>query len=204
LWDAYRCFTGAVQPIEINTALLERGPIVKVGLMLLFCFVLGTACSDTSPPAGVSLERGSSEVAGKDACELMTLTDVEEVYGQSMSKSDRNIAAEGPSANLSVCTYQSENALIVATLMATWSTSGGPLASRDAYAVSAERDIPAELREALAVEKVEFQGMPALWQAGQLKVFKDGVMLSILADGASGKDARQTIQDLMARVVERV
>jgi hypothetical protein len=69
---------------------------------------------------------------------------------------------------------------------------------------SAEKDIPAEFLEALAVEKADFQGLPALWQAGQLKVFKQGVMLSILADAAAGKDARQTMEALMAKAVARV
>jgi hypothetical protein len=155
--------------------------------------------------ASVEVARGDSRVEGKDACELMTLADVQEIYAQPMMKSDRNLGVSGPSANVATCTYQNESALLVATLMATWSkTAEGPLASRDAYALSAERDVPPELRKDLAVEKVDFQGLPALWQAGQLKVFKAGTMLSILADPAAGKDARQTIEALMAKAVGRI
>jgi hypothetical protein len=135
----------------------------------------------------------------------MTAEVVSEVYGETMTKSDRNIGAAGPSADVSTCTYQNSNVLRVATLMVTSSKStSGPLASRDEYALSAEKDVPPDLRQALAVEKVEFQGLPALWQAGQLKVFKDGVMLSILADPASGQTAKQTMEAIMTRLINKL
>jgi len=179
---------------------------MQVRLVLAVGVLACAACSESPQQrADVKVVRGESEVAGKDACELMTLADVQEVYGQNMSKSERNLGATGPSANLSICSYQSDNVLLIATMMATWSkTTEGPLASRDAYAASAERDVPPELRKELMVEKVDFQGLPALWQAGQLKVFKEGTMLSILADPASGRDARQTIQALMSKAVGRI
>ena len=163
------------------------------------------ACSSGPEKSDAKVDVGSSNIARKDACEMMTLADVQEVYGHPMKKADRNMGVSGPSADVSMCTYQSEDALHLATLMVTVSKStAGMLASRDAYALSAERDVPAELRKDLAVEKVEFQGHPALWQAGQLKVFKGGVMASVLADAASGKDAKQTIEAIMAKVVPRM
>ena len=163
------------------------------------------ACSSGQETSEAKVDVGSSNIGRKDACEMMTLADVQEVYGHPMKKAERNIGASGPSADVSMCTYQSEDALHVATLMVTVSkATTGMLASRDAYALSAEKDVPAELRKELAVEKVEFQGHPALWQAGQLKVFKNGVMASVLADPASGKDAKQTIEAIMVKVVPRI
>src|SRR5688500_15081412 len=183
--------------IEVNTMTM------KIALVVLLC--VSAACSSTTEEAGdVELVRGESNVGGRDACEFMTAADVEEVYGEPMKKSDNNIGAAGPSADLSTCTYQNNNVTSVATMMATWSKSDDvPLASRDRYAESAERDVPPDLREALAVEKVDFQGQPALWQAGQLRVFKQGVMLSVLADPAPGKDAKQTMADLMTKAMGR-
>jgi hypothetical protein len=176
---------------------------LKIAVFLL-CIL--AACSGTPEQTeNVEVARGDSGVGGRDSCEIMTLTDVQEIYAESMVKSDRNVGATGPSADVSTCTYQNKDATYVATMMATWSKSDdSPLATRDQYAESAARDVPAELREALAVEKVEFQGLPGLWQAGQLKVFKDGVMLSVLADAAPGKDAKQTIEALMTKAAGRL
>jgi hypothetical protein len=177
---------------------------MRIALVVLLC--VAAACSSTPEEAGdVELVRGESNVGGHDACEFMTQADVEEVYGESMTKSDRNVGAAGPSADVSTCTYQNSNVTSVVTMMATWSKSDDvALASRDSYAESAERDVPPELRAALAVEKVDFQGLPALRQAGQLKVFKEGVMLSILADPAPGKDAKQTMETLMTKAMGRL
>jgi hypothetical protein len=176
---------------------------MKKAVTLLACF-LSAACSNSDPVAEAKVTSGS-EVAGKDACEIMTLADVQDVYSQTMKKSGNDRATQGPSADLSTCTYQSEDVRQVATMMVTWSKSDSiPLASRDAYALSAEKDIPEDLRKELAVEKVEFQGLPALWQAGQLKVFKNRVMLSVLADAAAGKDAKQTMEALMVKALGHV
>jgi hypothetical protein len=178
---------------------------VKATLALGVCALLAGCSQGPKDTSEIKTDSGQSAAAGKDACEFMTLADVQDVYGHAMKKSDNNRNFAGPSADVSTCTYEGGDNLRVATMMTTWSkTKSGALASRDTYADSAQKDVPANLREALAVEKVDFQGLPALWQAGQLKVFKEGVMLSVLADPASGKDARATIETLMAKAVGRL
>jgi hypothetical protein len=161
-------------------------------------------CSNSTPTEQVEVKEQSAVAAGKDACSFLTLDDVKELYGPNMKKSERNRSFSGPSSDVSTCTYEGEEPFVVATMMATWSKTENPMASRDAYAASAENDVPAELRKALAVEKIDFQGLPALWQAGQLKVFKEGVMLSILADASPGKDAKQTMEAFMSKAVGRL
>jgi hypothetical protein len=89
-------------------------------------------------------------------------------------------------------------------MMATWSKNDNPMASRDAFVESLEKSISAELKEEFKVEKVEFQGLPALWQVGQLQVFNKGAMLTILADPAPGKDKKQTIETLMSKALGRL
>lgn len=164
-----------------------------------------TACSSNTPVSQVEVKQGSQAAAGRDACSFLTLDDVREAYGPFMDKSKGDRSFSGSSADVTTCTYEGGKPFIVATMMATWSkTAGNPLGSRDAYAVSAEKDVPADLRASLAVEKVDFQGLPALWQAGQLKVFKEGVMLSILANAAPGKSAKQTMELLMSKAVGRL
>jgi hypothetical protein len=168
-------------------------------------FVVSFAgCSGNTSTEQVEVKQGSAVGAGRDSCSFLTLADVQEVYGPDMKKSETNRSFSGPSNDLSTCTYEGGEPLRVVTMMATWSKTENSMSSRDAYAASAEKDIPAELREALAVEKVDFQGLPALWQAGQLRVFKEGVMLSILADPAPGKDAKQTMEVLMSNAIGRL
>jgi hypothetical protein len=165
--------------------------------------VLLAGCSSNTPTQ-VEVKQESAVAAGRDSCMFLTLDDVKEMYGPAMKKSDTNRSFAGPSNDVSICTYEGGDPLVVVTLMATWSKTANPMASRDAYAASAETDIPPDLRKELAVEKVDFQGVPALWQAGQLKVFKEGVMLSILADAAPGKDAKQAMEALMAKAITRL
>lgn len=170
----------------------------------VFCAVLLAGCSSNTPTQEVAVKEGSTVAAGRDSCMFLTLDDVKTMYGPAMKKSERNNSFAGPSNDVSTCTYEGGEPFVVATMMVTWSKTANPMASRDAYAASAETDIPADLKKALAVEKVDFQGLPALWQAGQLKVFKEGVMLSILADAAPGKDAKQTMEALMAKGISRL
>jgi hypothetical protein len=172
------------------------------------------ACSNEKPagqaggdkPSGSGESKtGSQPAEGHDACLFMTLDDVRQAYGPAMQKSEGNQNVSGPSNDLSTCTYQGGEPFKVATMMATWSNSaqGNPMASRDAYVKAAE-DQPPDMREALKCEKTDFQGLPALWQAGQLKVFKGGVMLSILADAAPQKSAKETMEMLMAKAIGRL
>jgi hypothetical protein len=172
-------------------------------LSAAFFAVWLAGCSGT--PAGtVEVKSGSEAAKGRDSCAYLTLSDVQEVYGPAMKKSEENRSFAGPSNDVSLCTYQGEDPLLVVTLMATWSKMENPMSSRDAYAASAQQGVPEDLRKDLAVEKVEFQGLPALWQTGQLKVFNKGVMLSILADAAPGKDARQTMETLMSKAIAKL
>lgn len=161
---------------------------------------------DTSSAQGEA-KPGSQPAKGRDACALLTLDDVRAAFGPAMTKSDGlgNMNTSGPSNDLSTCTYQGGEPLHVVTLMATFTNSaeGNPMASRDAYVKAAEEQ-PPDMREALKCEKVDFQGLPGLWQAGQLKVFKAGAMLSILADAAPGKSAKETMEALMAKAVGRL
>jgi hypothetical protein len=152
----------------------------------------------------VDVKQDSAVSAERDSCLFLTLADVQEMYGPSMKKSARNTSASGPSNDVSMCSYEGGEPFVVATMMVTWSKVANPMASRDAYAAAAEKDVPANLREALAVEKIDFQGLPALWQAGQLKVFKEGVMLSILADPALNKNAKETMEAFMSKAVTRL
>ncbi|HXT20671.1 MAG TPA: hypothetical protein VN923_07980 [Thermoanaerobaculia bacterium] len=167
----------------------------------------GQGGGDKSPPAGEA-KPGGQPAKGRDACALLTLDDVRKAYGPSMEKSGGvgNQNVSGPSNDLSTCTYQGGDPLVVVTLMATFTNSaeGNPMASRDAYAKAAVDQVPADMREALKVETVDFQGLPALWQAGQLKVFKAGAMLSILADPVPGKSAKETMEALMATALGRL
>lgn len=167
--------------------------------------VLLTAYACSKPAGQDEVKQGVQPAARKDACGFLTLDDVREVYGPAMNKSTGDRSFSGSSADLTTCTYEGGDPLLVATMMTTWSkAAGNPLGSRDAYAASAERDVPENLRASLAVEKVDFKGLPALWQVGQLKVFKEGVMLSILADAAPGKSAKETMEILMAKAVGRL
>ncbi|MBI3281363.1 MAG: hypothetical protein HYZ57_16125 [Acidobacteria bacterium] len=164
-----------------------------------------TACSSKTPSGQAEVKQASQPAAGRDACAFLTLDDVRAAYGPAMKKSEGNRSFSGPSNDLSTCTYEGGDPLHVVTLMATWSkTVGNPMGSRDAYAASAVTGVPPELRASLAAEKVDFQGLPALWQAGQLKVFNKGVMLSILADAAPGQTAKQTMEALMSKAVARL
>jgi hypothetical protein len=165
----------------------------------------GQAGGDKPPAPGES--KTAAQPGKHDACAFMTLEDVREAYGPAMKKSGGvgNLNVSGPSNDVSTCTYEGGDPLIVATMMATWSNSaeGNPMASRDAYVKAAE-DQPPDIRAALKCEKTDFHGLPALWQAGQLKVFKEGVMLSILADPVPGKNAKETMEMLMAKAVGRL
>jgi hypothetical protein len=172
------------------------------------------ACSSDKPSGqgGEAASGGGGGTAaatrkGRDACGFLTLDDVRQAYGPAMKKSEGvgNLDMSGPSNDVSTCTYEGGDPLVVVTMMATFSNSaqGNPMASRDAYVKAAE-DQPPDIRDALKCEKVDFQGLPALWQAGQLKVFKAGAMLSILADPAPGKSAKETMEVLMARAVGRL
>lgn len=165
--------------------------------------VLLVGCSGGTT-APVEVKEDSTAAAGRDSCALLTLEDVQQTYGPAMKKSETNRSFSGPSNDVSICSYEGGEPFVVATMMATWAKTENPMASRDAYAESAEKDIPANLKEAMKVEKVEFQGLPALWQTGQLKVFNKGVMLSILADAAPGKDAKQTMEALMSKAIGRL
>ena len=170
-----------------------------------FLAILFAGCSGNSPsPSVVEVKDDSEAAKGRDSCTYLTLADVQETYGPTMKKSEKDRSFSGPSNDVSICTYEGGEPFAVATMMATWSKMDNPMASRDAYAASAEQGVPEDLRKALAVEKVEFQGLPALWQTGQLKVFKNGVMLSILADAAPGKNARQTIEAFMSKAITRL
>jgi len=162
--------------------------------------VLLSGCSSTS----VEVKQHSDVAAGRDACSLMTLEDMREVYGFEMKKSDTNRSFSGPSNDVSLCTYEGGDPLVLVTMMATWSKTDNPMASRDAFVESLEKSVSADLREELKVEKVEFQGLPALWQSGQLQVFNKGAMLSILADPARGKDKKQTVETLMSKAISRL
>lgn len=159
------------------------------------------------PPGSGEAKPGSPPRKGRDACALLTLEDVRQSYGPAMKKSDGvgNMNISGPSNDVSTCTYEGGDPLVVVTMMATFSNSaqGNPMASRDAYVKAAEEQ-PPDIREALKCEKVDFQGRPALWQTGQLKVFEGGAMLSILADPAPGKNAKETMEMLMARAIGRL
>jgi hypothetical protein len=163
--------------------------------------VLLVGCSS----APVEVKQDSKVAAGRDACSLMTLEDMRDVYGFEMKKSDTNRSFSGPSNDVSTCQYEGGDPLVLATMMATWSKNDNPMASRDAFVESLEKSIPAELKEELKVEKVEFQGLPALWQkSGQLQVFNKGAMLAILADPAAGKDKKKTVETLMAKALGRL
>ena len=163
-----------------------------------------SACSSNTPVSQVEVKQGSQAAAGRDACTFLTLEDVREAYGPFMNKSTGDRSFSGSATDVTSCTYEGGEPFKVATMMATWSkTAGNPLGSRDAYAASAE-NVPEDLRSSLAVEKIDFEGLPALWQAGQLKVFKAGVMLSILADGAPGKSKKQTMEQLMSKAIGRL
>jgi hypothetical protein len=163
--------------------------------------VLLAACSGGTV---VDVKQDSEAVAGRDACSLMTLADMLEVYGFEMKKSDTNRSFSGPSNDVSLCTYEGGDPLVLATMQATWSKTNNPLTSRDAFVESLEKSISPDLKDALKVEKVEFQGLPALWQSGQLTVFNKGATLSILADPAPGKDKKQTIETLMSKALARL
>ena len=65
---------------------------------------------------------------------------------------------------------------------------------------------PKELAGDLKMEKIDFHGSPAIWQGalGQMAVFKSGVMATLNADPAPGKDKRQTIEVLMTRIAGRL
>lgn len=166
----------------------------------------GQGGGDKPAPAGEA-KPTAQPGKGRDACALLTLEDVRAAYGPAMTKSGGlgNMNTSGPSNDLSTCTYQGGEPLHVVTLMATFTNSpeGNPMASRDAYVKAAEEQ-PADIRDSLKCETVDFQGLPALWQAGQLKVFKAGAMLSILADEAAGKSAKEMMESLMAKAVGRL
>jgi hypothetical protein len=166
--------------------------------------VLAVLLAGCSGGTSVDVKKDSEAASGRDACLLMTLEDMREVYGIEMKKSDTNRSFSGPSNDVSLCTYEGGDPLIVATMMATWSKNDNPMASRDAFVESLEKSISAELKEELKVEKVEFMGLPALWQVGQLQVFNKGAMLTILADPARGKDKKQTIETLMSKALGRL
>mgnify|MGYP001260770865 CR=1 FL=1 len=166
--------------------------------------VLAVLLAGCSGGTSVDVKKDSEVAAGRDACSLMTLEDMREVYGIEMKKSDTNRSFSGPSNDVSLCTYEGGDPLVVATMMATWAKNDNPLASRDAFVESLEKSLSPDLKEQFKVEKVEFQGLPALWQSGQLQVFNKGAMLSVLADPAPGKEKKQTIETLMSKALGRL
>ena len=179
-------------------------------LIALLLVILFTGCSSSTPDQ-IAVKQDSAVTAERDACNFLTLGDVQEIYGPTMKKSEGvNLGVTGPSNDVATCTYQGGDPLVLATMMATWSKMENPTSSRDAYAKSAEafvageKDVSGDLKEAMKVEKIDFQGLPALWQAGQLKVFKNGVMLSILADAAKGKTAKETMELFMTKAAGRL
>ncbi len=171
-------------------------------LVLLICLQIG--CSSQ----GVKVETGKSEVAGKDACALFTLADAQAVYGSDMAASKRNVASSGPAANLSTCTYQNDrDPMSIATVSVIWTKSTAhPLANRESYLAGLENSLGKETFSGMKMEQIEFQGLPAIWSVslGQMTVFKQGAMATLLADAAPGKNKRQTAEALMAKVAARL
>ncbi len=171
-------------------------------LVLLICLQIG--CSR----GGVKVETGKSEVGGQDSCALFTLADVQAVYGSDMAPSKRNVAAGGPAANLSTCSYQTDkDPMSMATLSVIWTKSAAnPLSNRESYIAGLESSLGKETFSSMKMEQIEFQGLPAIWAAGlgQMVVFKRGASATLLADAAPGKSRRQTVEMLMAKVAGRL
>lgn len=159
-----------------------------------------------SPSEQSTITTGSSQVQGRDSCELLTLADVQEVYGNDMTPSDLNRAASGRGADLSTCTYANDRMpMSAATLMVVWPKgAGNPLADRDGYIDQLRSELPEDVE--IEMEKAEFQGLPAIWQPelGSLIVFKDGAQATVTADASPGNDVRGTVEVLMAKVVARL
>jgi hypothetical protein len=176
---------------------------------LTLCLGLGISCSSGTKSGQPGGTAASSKAATRtvNACDLVTLQDVREIYGPTMAVDPHHTATDrGPAADLSRCFYLAPAGLrdLSVNVVARVSHVGeDAYGNHDLFIKQSKEQLPD-----FTFEEVEGLGAPAIWQTegssvGNLTLFLGTARLAVVASSMPGKDRKDIAVSLMKMALAR-